>query len=352
MFRYLFLCLLLVCVSLGQSNRSSSPPPELKPRPSSPNAETPGTSSSTVAPDAPVITVQGLCEKPAGLSSNPADCKTLVTKAEFEKLTGPNMAPAQRKALADQYVKALVLEKKAQEQGLDRGPEFDQQMKIARLKILANLEVQQLQKDAGNVPDNEIEDYYHQHLADYKTITFDRLYVPKQKVVDPSTQKPNDPDAEKKRAASETEMKEEADKLRTRAGAGEDFTKLQQEAYDFAGLKQKAASPRQENVRRNGVQPADASIFELKSGEVSRVFNDPTGFMIYKIEETKDLSLENVRDEITRALQSEKMKNSFDSLTNSAKTTLDENYFATPAPPTLKKPGEAPTAQTPPPGKK
>jgi hypothetical protein len=46
------------------------------------------------------------------------------------------------------------------------------------------------------------------------------------------------------------------------------------------------------------------------------------------------------------------MKNSFDSLTNSAKTTLDENYFATPAPPTLKKPGEAPTAQTPPPGKK
>src|SRR6266498_652434 len=105
MLRYLFLCLLLVCVSLGQSNRSSSPPPELKPRLSSPNAETQGTSSSTVAPDAPVITVQGLCEKPAGLSSNPADCKTLVTKAEFEKLTGPNMAPAQRKALADQYVK-------------------------------------------------------------------------------------------------------------------------------------------------------------------------------------------------------------------------------------------------------
>jgi hypothetical protein len=127
---------------------------------------------------------------------------------------------------------------------------------------------------------------------------------------------------------------------------------LQQEAYDFAGLKQKAQTGRQDNVRKSGVPPADASIFELKSGDVSQVFNDPTGLMIYKIDETKDLSLENVRDEISRTLQSEKMKNSFDAVTNSAKPTLDENYFATPAPPTLKKPGEAPAPQAPPPGKK
>jgi hypothetical protein len=299
-----------------------------------------------------VITIQGLCDNPSGLSSNPADCKTVVTRADFEKLTGPNVPAAQKKSVADQYAKALVIEQKAHEQGLDRTPEFEQQLRIVRLKILVSLEAQKLQKDAGNVPDNETEDYYRQHAADYKTISFERLYVPKQKFVDPSTQKPNDPDAEKKRAASEAEMKEEADKLRARAAAGEDFTKLQQEAYDFAGLKQKATSPRQENVRRTGVPPADASIFDLKSGEVSQVFNDPTGLMVYKIEETKDLPLENARAEISRALQAEKFKSSMDALQNSSKITLDENYFATPAPPTLKKPGEAPTAQAPPPGKK
>jgi hypothetical protein len=206
MLRYLAVCLLLAGIALGQSSSSQSTP-TLKPRPNAAPADQQAAGSSNVASDAPVITVPGLCDKPAGLSSNPADCKTVITRAEFEKVAGPNMAPVQRKAVADQYVKALVLEQKAREQGLDHSPEFEQQMKIARLKILANMAVQQLQKESGNVPDNEIEDYYRQHTADYKTISFERLYVPKQKFVDPSTQKPNDPDADKKRAASEAEMK-------------------------------------------------------------------------------------------------------------------------------------------------
>jgi hypothetical protein len=56
-----------------------------------------------------------------------------------------------------------------------------------------------------------------------------------------------------------------------------------------------------------------------------------------------------------RNLENAKIKSSFDALQNSAKTTLDDAYFATPAPsapPTLRNPGEAPAAQTPPPGKK
>ncbi len=261
------------------------------------------------------------------------------------------MPAAQKKQLADQYVKALVLAQKARDLGLDHGTEFDQQMYIARLKILASMAYQQLQKDAANVSDTEVNEYYEKHAADYKTITFDRLYVPKQKQIDTSAQKANDPDAAKKQAASEAAMKEEADKLRTRAAAGEDITKLQQEAYDFAGSKQKAASPRQENVRKSVIPPADASIVELKSGDVSPVFNDPTGFMIYKVVEVKELPVASVRDEIARTLQGDKMKNALDSLQNSTKTTLDESYFATPAPPTLRNPGEAPTAQAPPPGK-
>jgi hypothetical protein len=85
----------------------------------------------------------------------------------------------------------------------------------------------------------------------------------------------------------------------------------------------------------------------LKKDEVSPVFNDPAGFMIYKIVEIKDLPVAGVHDEIARALQGEKIKASIESLQNSAKTTLDDAYFATPAPPTLRNPGEAPAAQPP-----
>src|SRR5262249_53009435 len=184
--------------------------------------------------------------------------------------------------------------------------------------------------------------YYKQHTGDFKAISFDKLYVPKQKVIDPSALKPNDPEVQKKREASVAEMKAEADKLRGRAAAGEDITKLQQEAYDLAGVKQTAQSTRMENQRKSNVLASDASIFELKPGEVSQVFDDPAGFMVYKIAEIKDLPVASVHDEIARALQGQKLKAAIDSLQNSVRTTLDESYFATSAAPTLRNPNELP----------
>jgi len=113
----------------------------------------------------------------------------------------------------------------------------------------------------------------------------------------------------------------------------------------------KPSNAKVEHVRKTGIPPTHASIFDLKTGDVSQVFDDPGGFMIYKIEAVEDLPITSVHDEIVRKLETDKIKSSFDALQNSAKTTLDEAYFATPAPPTLRNPGEAPAAQTPPPGK-
>lgn len=345
-------CLLLAAAGLGQS---SSTVPPLKQR-TSPTTELPVPEAPSVAADDPVITIQGLCERPGGGSATPADCKTVVTRADFEKVAPANMLGPQKKQVADRYVQALVLAEKAHEAGEDRTPDFEKQVYLMRLQLLARAGYQGLQKQMATVSDDEVADYYKQHIADYKAITFDKLYVPKQKFVETSAIKPNDPDAEKKRQAAEVEMKDKADKLQARAAAGEDFKKLQQEAYDFAGLKQTAQSTRMENQRKNQVLAADAAIFELKAGDVSQVFNDPAGFMVYKIIEFKDTPVANVHDEIARTVQAEKLKAALDGLQTSVKTTLDERYFAaTPAAaaPTLRKPGETPAAATtPPPGKK
>ena len=344
-------CLLLIGVALGQTTA----PPPLKTRPKPPATESSASTEDSVPADAPVITIQGLCERPGGGSATPSDCKTVVTRAEFEKIVNavqPNMPQAAKKQFASRYVTVLMLAEKAHEMGLDHGPAFDEELYLSRLQILSKLAAEQLQKEATKVSDTEVADYYKEHAADFKTISFDKLYVPKQKALETSALKPNDPELQKKREASETEMKAEADKLRAAAAAGQDFTKLQQEAYDFAGLKQKAQSTRMENQRKSGIPAADASIFELKPGEVSQVFTDPAGFMIYKIVEAKDLPVASVHDEIARTLQAQKMKNSFEALQNSAKPDYAEAYFATPAPPTLRNPGETPAQNTPPPGKK
>lgn len=342
-------CLMLAITAVSQTTK---PAPTLKPRPSESNELIPG---SNLPPDAPVITIQGLCERPPNSNATPVDCSTVVTRADFEKLVNavqPNMTAPNRKTFATRYVTVLLLAEKAHEMGLDKTPEFDEQMYIARLQLLARQAGEKMQRDAANIPESQISDYYQQHASDYKSISFERIFVPKQKVE--AAGKPNELHPAKADDTSEAEMKDEADKLRARAAAGEDPAKLQQEANDFAGNKSKVTNVKVENMRKTSIPPTDSAIFDLKAGEVSQVFSDPTGYRIYKVTEVKDLPLASVHDEIAHALQGQNIKNSFQSLENSAKTTFDSTYFSTPAPPSLRNPGEtpAPQATTPPPGKK
>jgi hypothetical protein len=327
------------------ASQSTTPTPTLKTRPADPNELIPNT---VVGPDTPVITVNGLCERTGNGNATPADCNTVITRAEFEKVVNavqPNMSQAARKQFATRYVTVLLLADKAHDMGLDKGPQFDEEMYLARIQLLAREAGQELQKNAANVSDSAISDYYQQHMDDYRTISFDRIFIPRQKQMENAAQKPNDPDAQKKREASETEMKTEADKLRARAAAGEDFAKLQQEAYAFAGSKAKPVPVKLENQRKNSIPPTDSSIFNLKKGDVSELYSDPSGYRIYKVEEITTLPLASVHEEIARTLQGQNLKTSFESLQNSAKTTYDERYFASPAPPSLKHPNETPTTQ-------
>src|SRR5579863_6471500 len=129
MFQTVVACLLLAGAALAQSKSSG---PSLTPRPGSTASASPAASeTSSVAPDAAVITIQGLCEKPGGSSATPSDCKTVITRAEFEKVldaVSPNMPPAARKQFANRYVAALYFAEKAHELGLDQGPVFDEKM--------------------------------------------------------------------------------------------------------------------------------------------------------------------------------------------------------------------------------
>src|SRR5437016_1662282 len=109
-------CALLGGAAIAQSNSQ----PVLKPRNDTTVQDLPSAGAEQkISPDTPVITVNGVCDQGAGA----ADCKTVVTRAEFEKIVNalqPNMPKQQQKALANQYAMALLLAGKAHEQGLDK----------------------------------------------------------------------------------------------------------------------------------------------------------------------------------------------------------------------------------------
>ena len=119
-------------------------------------AATASPAAATIGPNTPVITIPGMCDKPAAEKSKAAACKTVVTRAEFEQLVNavaPAIDPASRKQLATQYGTALVMVHKAHEMGLDRGPRFQELMRVARIGVITKELGQKLQQEAENISD-------------------------------------------------------------------------------------------------------------------------------------------------------------------------------------------------------
>ena len=355
-------CLLLAAMAWGQAANPTPAPAAQQPgtSPAGNPAENKEAEAANVPPDAPVITINGLCDNPpADKAAADPNCKTVITRAEFEKIMDsvqPNMPPRARRQLATRYAMATVMAQKAHEMGLDQGPKFEDRMKLVRLQVLSQVYNQAIEEKAGQVSDKDIEDFYQSHTADYEEANMQRILVPRSQTLPASKVKLSAAAEEKRRKDAEAVMQKEADKLRTRAAAGEDFTKLQDEAYQLAGTKTKAPSTKMNDVRRNGLPPAHASVMDLKPNEISPVISDPSGFYIYKVVSKETEPLDKVKEEIRGALRTQRMQEQMQTVQQSATPTLDEAYFGPEMPPThgmpLPSPTGGPATKPPSPGPK
>ncbi|MBV9573297.1 MAG: peptidyl-prolyl cis-trans isomerase [Acidobacteriales bacterium] len=287
--------------------------------------------------NAAIITIDGVCDKAATGKRESANdaagkCKTIITREEFENLIQPTTPVANRRQIATRYATALVMSQKGREMGLDKGPKFDALMRAVRAQVLAQQLTQALQEKAGQIPDKDIEDYYQKNSVAFEQADLERLIVPRSKQLEAPKQKLSEADEQKRRDAAEASMKAEADALQKRAAVGEDFTKLQDEAYQAAGFKVKAPTPKMENVRRNTLPPTQAVVMDLKPGEVSSVIADQSGYYIFKVEKKGEMPLDQVREEIRNTLRTQRMQESMQSIQQAATPTLDENYFGSSVP--------------------
>jgi len=335
MARHGFACLLLITLAWGQASNSAAPAQKQANQSSNMAAPqtVPSESSdvSKVPPNAPVITIKGVCE-PSASQSPALECRTQISRAEFEKVMDavqPNMPARARRQFANRYASILAMSIKAKQMGLDKGPDYEERMKLAQMQVLASALNKELQEKASEIPDKEIEDYYHKNLDNFEQAEMLRIYVPKAQQMPPDQDKKTLNEAEQQKRAQDAEqtMKAEADKLRGRAAAGEDFNKLQAEAFQVAGIKSSAPNTSMAEVRRNVLPPSQASAMQLKPGEVSSVMADQSGFFIYKMISKGTMPLDKARDEIKGTLRSQRLQEEMKSVQETATPTLDETYF-------------------------
>lgn len=325
-----WICLLSVAtVAWGQAAKPAARPAAPKAATAS-TAATNGADAAKIAPGTPVITIPGLCDNAPAGKAKATDCKTVVTRAEFDQLVNtvaPTMASAARKQLATQYGMALVMVHKAHQMGLDQGPKFQELMRIARIGVLTKELSQNLQEQASHVSDKEIQDYYRNNQAAFEEVDLQRIFIPRSKSLADSKDKPADEESKKRQQESEDTLKKLAETLRTRAAAGEDFDKLQDEAAAAAEFKGKPPT-KLGKVRRTSLPPDQAQIFSLKPGETSQLIATPSGSLVYKVGEKDTLPLDRVRDEILSTFKSQRMQEALQTIQQSATPQLNEKYFA------------------------
>jgi hypothetical protein len=374
------MCVLLGTLAWGQAAPGTPAPPQA-----------PADTSAAVPPDAAVITINGVCSaepktatakagaakpvtaaKTAATKTPAADCKTVITKAQFEKLASavaPNVTPQVKKQLAGVLPRFIGMSAEAKKRGLDKTPQFEETVKFAKMQILTTQLQRAIQDEAAKVPQDEVEKYYKEHADSFEQFNVDRLFVPRTKQGDAEAKEEDDKDeklsdeakkakeAEEKAKADQSEqaMTKLAESLRARAAAGEDFAKLQKEAFEAAGMKIESPTVTLPNVRRTGLPPGHAAVFELKPGDVSQVISDSGGHYVYKVSSMDHMTLDQANNEIHSKLQNDRTREMMDKVNNSFKVETNDMYFgpggvggAAP-PPRLPRPRPVPSPTAPPP---
>jgi peptidyl-prolyl cis-trans isomerase C len=299
-----------------------------------------------VPDDAAVLTVTGVCDsqKP-GAAGAAGDCKTIITKAEFESLVNallpPNANAQQKKQLASYLPRLMAMSKQAKERGMDQSEQYSKALEFLKMQALSGQLQRKLQEEAADISDADLEKYYKDNPDAFEQYNLDRIFVPRSKQV--QAEAADDDDKQQKLTAQQKKAKEDAEqakkqenekamtdlaeKLRTRAAAGEDITKLQKEAFEAAGMKIETTAVNLPSVRRNGLPQAQTVVFDLKPGEVSQLISDAGGHYIYKLNSKTMMPLDQAKTEIRARLQADRMREKTDKLNASFSSVSNEAYF-------------------------
>ncbi len=316
----MLLVLLISTVALAQAGK---PAPKVgTEKPAQPAKPAPSASSTGAAtelpPSAPVITITGLC---ATQSAAGGDCKTLITRAQFETLMhaiappGQVISPQMKRQVAQQYAQVVLAATTAEKQGLQNTPDAKALIEFSRMQALVRI-LSASMNEKAMPSDAEAQKYYADNQKRFMQYTFDRILVP----IVPG-----------KEGAKPEDMKAFAAQLRERAAKGEDFKTLQKEAFEKAGLK--TAPETRIVVQSDSLPPTQQSILQLKAGEVSQPIQDPGGIYIYKLISAEPTPYDKVAPEIKQSLQRQKVQQDSEALLNSVKPELNPQYFGEPAAP-------------------
>ncbi|HWR14530.1 MAG TPA: peptidylprolyl isomerase [Terriglobales bacterium] len=315
----------LILISAVIVSAQVAPPATSKPAPQATTPATPTAPPVTKPEDVPltaaVITIHGVCpDKPAGTDPNSEDCKTVVTRGEFEKLANtlsPVMPGSAKQQLAAEYSRMLVFGDEARKLGLEKSQRFRDLMAFVQLQVLAR-EMQLHMQEKAKPSAAEVENFYKQNPGRFEELSVSRIFIPRSR--------PADGGAETKQATDD-DLKAQAEKARARVAAGESFEQVQKDVYEAAGFKTPPPPTSIPNWRKEALSPEQQQLFNMKPGELSQPMLEGAGVYIYRVDDRKPVPFEQAKSEIETQLTNERMKQQVDAISTHVKADVNQPYF-------------------------
>src|SRR5271165_2775158 len=306
-----------------------------------------------IPPDAPVLTVNGLCEKPAGSGAkeaapskptapddpkNPAgdaaaahtpvadtDCKTVVSQDQFRYIISVLDSDAtlkNQRLFAEQLPELMLFAHTASEMGIDKDPHFRAFLNYKYAQALQQLLFAYMQGKMRQMTDAEVEKYYKEHPERFEKFALERILVPRS---DMDTVLENFHPGQAPPSTPDPKMQKMAEKIQREAAAGGNSEKLEAKAYKAAHSKQE---PPDVNLGDqwtiDNLPPELRNVIpHLQVGQVTQPVSKPVGWQIFKVTGRQTVPLSEAKPFLEALL----LKDWREGLTSSIHSEFNEDYF-------------------------
>ena len=253
----------------------------------------------------------------------------MIRQSEFENALKTLPAEYQQYAtgagkrqFADDYLRMKLLASQGMKAGLDKDPEVVRQLGLMRENLVANAQLQKIEKSIA-VTDDDLKKLYEAKKGEYEQVTAKHILIAFKGSPAAQSGKPE---------ITEEQAKAKAEDLRKQIVAGASFEELAKKESDDTGSGANGGELGDFN-RGQMVPEFEQAAFAAKEGEITAPVRTQYGYHIIKVEKKGQTPFEQVKAFLERGERQTKLQVTLDAMKASANPTYNDKYFTPPAPP-------------------
>ena len=228
-----------------------------------------------------------------------------------------------KKQFAEDYLRMKMLASEGLKNGLDKDPEVIQQLNLMRENLVANAQLQKIEKNI-NLTDADLKAKYDANKSQYEQVKARHILIAFKGSPAAQSGKPE---------LTDEQAKAKAEDLRKQLVAGTaKFEDLAKKESDDTGSGSNGGDLG-EFGRGQMVPEFEKAAFDAKPGDITPVVRTQFGYHIIQVQDHSYTPFEQVKATIEKTERQARVQAALDTMKTNAKPTFNDSYFGAPAAP-------------------